>query len=764
MADERSISLEQGNAYAVPGSLVEQQQIHIPGSIQPHGVLLTLDEPELRILQVSNNTPEYLGVEVEELLGTSLSSLLDATQLQLFRQHLPVKVGQRSWFKLSTALQHRLTQFNADLWRTTDALILELEPVSEEEDSILGTHLQLSQAITHIKQTPSLEALLAVFVDEIQGLTGFDRVHVYQFDEQGAGEVVAEARQDHLTPYLGLHFPAWDIPAQARALYALQLVRIIPDLSAPPVVIVPALHPTTQQPLDLSLATLRSVDPCCVTYHQNMGTRALLVASMMTEQKLWGLLTCHHSTAKQIPPNIRAACDLLVQLTASELESKLRQADLTQQTQVHALQSELIQSIAEADNFIDALIKPEMRLLDLVNATGAAVCLGDEITLLGQTPPLEQTRSLVEWINQEIADTPFHTNCLAKVYPGAEAFKTTASGLLFLRISKVQRYGIFWFRPEVLQTISWGGNPNDSLLIDDAGQPQLCPRHSFERWQETVCNTSLPWHSIDLRSAIDLRNAIVGIVLKKAENLANLNQELQQSNRELASFAYAAAHDLKEPLRGIYNYANIFLEDYAQVLDDEGLDYLADIQSFAQRMETLINALLRIAQLRQATLQTEPTDLNILLEKTIAVIQASRPAMPFTLRMPQSLPQLQCDATLMAEVFGNLISNAIKYNEQSEKWVEVRSERELPRTTDSGTIVPASWVFSIRDNGIGIPDNHLSDVFRLFKRLHPQELYGGGVGVGLAIVRQIIERHGGQIWVESVLGEGSTVYFTLPNR
>lgn len=762
MVNDRSERLNPGSAAGFPSSLVESQNIHAPGSIQPHGVLLALDEPDLTIRQVSRNTLAYLGIEAEQLLGEPLQRFLDSGQLQRVRQHLPAKMGQRSWFKLSIASSHWLSHFNGNLCRTPEALILELEPSLPAEDtSILTAHLRLSQAIAQLKQTTSLSDLLTVFVDQMRQLTGFDRVHVYRFDHQGAGEVVAEARRETLTPYLGLHFPAFDIPAQARSLYTLQPLRIIPDISAPPVPLVPVLFPKTQQPLDLSLATLRSVDPCCVAYHENMGSRALLVASMMKANTLWGLLTCHHQTVKPIPLDMRVACEVLVQIATSEIESTLRQAELSQQAQIHRLQSEFIQSISEADNFTDALIKPELRLLSLVNAQGAAVCLGDTITLLGQTPTLEQTRALVAWATQEALETPFHSHCLSAIYPQAEPFAAVASGVLFLSISKVQRYSIFWFRPEVLQTIHWGGDPSESVQIDETGQPQLCPRNSFASWQETVRHTALPWQPAEIASVMDLRNAIVGIVLKKADEMAKLNQALHQSNRELAAFAYAAAHDLKEPLRGICNYANILIEDYGQVLDEDGLDYLSDIQSFSQRMETLINALLRIAQIRQTTLQRAHVNLNELLEQVVEVIRASRPETGFTLRQPQPLPSIQCDATLISEVFRNLIINAIKYNERSEKWVEVRCHRQQPGGADTQMAAPSPWVFAIQDNGIGIQASHLSEVFKLFKRLHPQERYGGGAGIGLATVRQIIERHGGQIWMESTLGEGSTVYFTL---
>ena len=744
-------------------SLVEAALIHAPGSIQPHGVLLVLDEPEFLIIQVSRNTEEYLGVSPQQLLGQSLRDLLDPLQIQVLLQHLPEANNERIPLGLAITVQDQSVSFQGGLFRAQEALVLELEPAltAATEDST-DVQMRLSGAIARMKRAASLGELLTTIVDEVQQLTNFDRVHLYQFDDQAAGEVVAEAKRDTLPSYLGLHFPAHDIPAQARELYALGQLRNIPDLMAQSVPLMPTLNPKTEQPLDLSRALLRSVDPCCVEYHQNMGSAALVIAAIVKEQTLWGLLACHHQTAKYLSYPIRTACGLLTQIAASEIENKLRQADLARQTQLHALQSEFLHSIAEADNFIDALIKPEIRLLSLVGAQGAAVCLGDDITLLGHTPSLDHTRQLIEWADQTVTDTLFHTDSLARVYPDAEAFTAIASGLLFLRISKVQRYGIFWFRPEVLQTVNWGGNPEPDMQLDADGQPILCPRNSFTSWQEIVRHTSLPWHPFEISGALDLRNAIVGIVLKKADELAKLNYELQRSNKQLASFAYAAAHDLKEPLRGIYNYANILLEDYTQVLDVEGVDYLTEIQGFSQRMETLINALLRVAQLRQTALQLQSTDLNVLLEDAVEVVQASRSDDSFDLRAPQSLPCIDCDPVLVNEVFRNLISNAIKYNNQAEKWVEVGFQPTSSEVAaDSPRATAANWVFYVRDNGIGIPKIHLSSVFQLFKRLHPQEYYGGGAGVGLAIVHQIIERHGGQIWTESVEEEGSTFYFTL---
>ncbi|MBE7383512.1 MAG: GAF domain-containing protein [Leptolyngbya sp. SIO1E4] len=756
---------------AAPGDIatlpIDYHPPHFPDTIQPHGVLLVLDQADFSILQVSANTQEHLSIEPQQLLETPFETHFGTDQLEILQRCVSLAQTRVIPLNLSVETSDGLTHFNSFVHQVGTMAILEMEPATTAQPgTVLPIHALVRAALDRMQQATTRTALLQIVVDEIQHLTGYDRVLIYRFDEQAAGEVVAEATQADLTPYLGLHFPAYEIPALFRELYARGKQRMIPNMGAAPVALVPPSHEKTAQSPDLSLSTLRSPDPCCVEYYSNMGTSAALVASLLKDQKLWGLISCHHTRPKYLSYEVRAACEVISQMASSELANKVRQEDLNQRSQLNVVQSELIASIAQADNFIDALIKPEERLLTLVNAAGAAICLGKELTLTGTTPTEEQVRALIAWADDTLQEDLFQTPCLSQAYPEAESFKATASGLLLLRISQVQHYLILWFRPEVLQTINWGGKPDDGVQVNEDGQVQLCPRTSFELWQETVYATALPWQPFEINGALDLRNAIVGIVLKKADELARLNRELQHSNRELASFAYVAAHDLKEPLRGIYNYANILVEDYSAVLDAEGLDYLNEIQAFSQRMETLINALLRIAQLRQTELQLHTTDLNEVLARAADVVQASQPETAFDVRIPRSLPQIQCDPVLVSEVFRNLISNAIKYNNQPEKWIEVGYQDMATDTSAESSdaalgLARSPQVFYVRDNGIGISKKHQSMVFKLFKRLHPQEFYGGGVGVGLAIVSQIIERHGGRIWVESDAREGSTFFFTF---
>lgn len=742
------------------------QPIHIPGSIQPHGLLLVFSEPELKLLQVSNNTQDYLGRKPEDLLGQPLSTLLDTLCLEVLQQCLREDFSDLNALKLSIRTLKGEQCFDGCLHRTTSAAILELEPTdSKAKESFLSIHTLVRGAIAKLKQTSTLAEFLQLAAEELRKMTGFDRVLVYQFDRKGAGAVIAEAKQEELSPYLGLHYPATDVPEQARELYKRGLLRVIPDLSAQPVNLVPIDHPETHQPLDLSLSILRSVNPCCVEFHQNMGVAAILVISLVKDQKLWGLISCHHQTPKHVFYETRFGCEVLGQIVSSELANKVIQEEVDYKAKLESLRSEVVESISQADNFRDALVQPEPRLLGLVGAQGAAVCLDDENTLVGATPSIGDIRALIDWADSQVNDNLFSTDALPKLYPKAEAFKDTVSGLLLLRISKIRRYYILWFRPEVIQMVNWAGNPNESIQLQVDGSVTLCPRKSFAQWQEIVRLTSEPWKACELESAISLRNAIVGIVLKKAEELAKVNLELERSNRELASFAYAASHDLKEPLRGIYNYSTILLEDYTQVLDEEGLEYLQTVRGLSQRMETLINTLLRLSQLGQAELQMQTTDLNELLSSAIAVFRASRLTNQLDIRIPRPLPTVKCDPVLVSEVFSNLISNAFKYNDKAEQWVEIgyldadeQISKGLLPSTGHPAIIP---VFYVRDNGIGIQDHHREIIFKLFKRLHSQEKYGGGAGAGLSITKKIVERHGGRIWVESKSSEGSAFHFTL---
>ncbi|MFN6570251.1 ATP-binding protein [Dendronalium sp. ChiSLP03b] len=740
--------------FPVDLSNCNKEPIHIPGLIQPHGVLLALKEVDLTILQVSENTFNLFGLHPEELINQNLNNLLESEQVDLLKdclsqEDLPIVNPLDFYIKNNDKILH----FDGIIHRSNEILLLELEPLSSAKSNAFFQFYHLvKQAMLKLQVASTVTELSQILAKEVKKISGFDRVMVYRFDENWNGIIIAEEKPDYLTSYLGLHYPASDIPQQARKLYSQNWLRIIPDTKYQPIAIVPTNNPLNDQPLDLSRSVLRSVSPLHVEYMHNMGVAASMSISIMKNQKLWGLIACHHQTPKYIPYEIRSNCEFLAQMTSLEMSAREDIEDTEYKIQLKSVNTKLMEYMSLENNFIDGLINKNPNLLHLVNAQGAVVCFNGNYFTVGNTPEQQDIQNLVEWITQNQHEEIFYTDSLAQFYPEAEKLRDVASGLVAISISKTQKNYVLWFRPEVVRTVNWGGNPNKPVEVIANGSIRLSPRKSFELWKETVLLKSLPWKSCEVSAALDLRSAIIGVVLRKADELAQINIELERSNNELDAFAYIASHDLKEPLRGIHNYSNFLIEDYGETINAEGKAKLLTLIRLTQRMEDLIDSLLHFSRLGRVDLSMQQTDLNSVISQSLDLLSARIEEMDVEIRIPRLLPAVYCDRIQVGEVFNNLIANAIKYNDKAKKWIEI-GYIDNP---------PAPITFYVRDNGIGIREKHFQAIFRIFKRLHSPSKYGGGTGAGLTIAKKIVERHRGKIWVESTYGQGSTFYFTLP--
>ncbi|HKB41007.1 MAG TPA: ATP-binding protein, partial [Gemmataceae bacterium] len=309
--------------------------------------------------------------------------------------------------------------------------------------------------------------------------------------------------------------------------------------------------------------------------------------------------------------------------------------------------------------------------------------------------------------------------------------------------------------------------------LRDPDAPTFLPASAFERalqgesvtaeiqWEDRI----LEFHIEPLRGEASAIVGAVGVGLDVTEHkriekarefyaaqLRERNIELSRSNQELDEFAYIASHDLKEPLRGIHNYASFLIEDYGERLGNEGRAKLETLKHLTQRMDALIESLLQFSRVGRVDLAVQNTDLNEVVEEVLASLQISLEEGRVEVRFGRTLPHIRCDRVRIAEVFRNLFTNAMKYNDKPKRWVEI------------GMTATPSPVFYVRDNGIGIAAQHHEAIFRIFKRLHSRDKFGGGTGAGLTIVKKIVERHSGRIWVESTPGEGSTFYFTIGEK
>jgi len=342
----------------------DREPIHIPGSIQPYGILLVLQEPQLKILQVSNNTLEFIGLHPQELLNRNLKDLLGAKQVGAIEKLLLADFENINPLKISIKNQDNLRNFDGIIHRSDKLLILELEPNQVKKDvDYLGFYHLVKGPIAKMQNASSLHALCQILVKEVRKLIGFNRVMLYQFNAEGDGTVIAEDKLENLSSYLGLHYPALDIPEQARQLFICNWLRLIPNVNYQPRELLPIHNPVTNSPLDLSLSVLRSVSPCHIEYLKNMGASASMSISLINEKKLWELIVCHHQSAKFVPYEVRTTCGFLGQILSLELSSKEDKENLDYQINLKAIQSKFIESIPQTENFVDDLVKSEANLL-----------------------------------------------------------------------------------------------------------------------------------------------------------------------------------------------------------------------------------------------------------------------------------------------------------------------------------------------------------------------------------------------------------------
>ena len=502
------------------------EPIRIPGSVQPHGVLLAVDEPEHRVVMASANVAEHLGLEVRELLGRPITDVLAreaGALLQLVEEGL-----ERRRIDLTRADGTR-HGFDVLVHRTDTALVMELEPRDDAADSAPRTR----QALRALQGATSHAELARSLAREMRRVTGFDRVMVYRFDDDWNGEVVAEEAREDLEPFLGLHYPASDIPAQARALYTSQWLRSIPDATYTPSPLVPAIDPRTGLPLDLSGAALRSVSPVHLQYLANMGVRASMSVSLLSHGRLWGLVACHHYAGPHYPSAAtRNVAEFLGRTASLLIQGKEDEERYVDALAITATAADLTRALAaNIREPLDTLTQGG-GVLDLVDgAAGAAVRVHGELRLLGATPTAEQVEDLADlfWSGGRTAVV---TDALTRDHPGSALparVVETASGVLAVPLTSGGRNDfLMWFRPEVLREVHWAGNPHAKSLEPTEAGLRLTPRASFAAWVEQVRGRSQPWSPSETAAAQRLGQDVDELLARRTAEDGRIAAALQR--------------------------------------------------------------------------------------------------------------------------------------------------------------------------------------------------------------------------------------------
>ena len=706
----------------------------------PHGALLAVNSQDGRILQGSRNTGQLLGKDLDRLLGSNLEDfqpgLLAEVRKMVVRTSSPVCVPAGACQGLQLVAH-----------RQGELLILEWEPTPDDSPSLL---LGTQAALARLESCSELHSLLQQLTQELRALFSIDRVMVYRFDPDWSGEVMAEAADPKLdTRYLGLHFPATDIPAPARAIYEKVWLRVIQDATAEPVAIKPLVNPESQQSLDLTYSVLRAVSPMHVEYLKNMGVMGTVSCSLRVDGRLWGLVACHHYAPLILRQQQRAALELFARVISQRIQQLQEAASQDERETLARLLEELSERLEREDQA--GLFAALPMLQSVLDSTGVVVSHRRGWYSIGDVPfesELEEIRQRLNLADRRVDYTDRLSELCSLEHPARHC------GLLALAPNGAEGEVAFWFRPEEASTVRWAGHPDSKEIRYGPNGPRLHPRASFAEYIERASGHSRPWTSFELWKVNQLLRVLDASAARHARRTQASNLALQRSNEELDSFAFMASHDLREPLRGIHHYAQFLHEDYGETLPAEGKQMLDGVIGLTLRMESLISSLLAYSRLNYQHLECCPCDLQRMAEESATILFRTR-NLAGCIDVKPGLPIVYAHPPFLEQVLANLISNAIKYSDD-DRLIEIGSR---PHDPPDGLVT-----FYVRDNGVGIPPEFHERVFQLFRRLHLPDERGGGAGAGLTIVRRMVERHGGHVELESTPGEGSTFYVTLSGR
>ena len=554
-----------GDFGAVDLTNCDREPIHILGGIQPIGFLIALTADWI-VARASANTADFIGREPKSMFGLPLDKVFSPKAVHDLRNRSAMLRGPDAVERLfDCALMGTDQLFDVAIHFSSGQVVIEAEPASGEHGDATG---MVRSMIARLDQTSDFPAFFREGARQVRALIGFDRVMVYRFAADGSGEVVAEAVKAGIGQFMGLRYPASDIPAQARELYRRNLLRVITDVNAVPVPVLPQLD-EQGRPLDLSLSVLRSVSPIHIEYLKNMGVGASLSISIIVEGKLWGLFACHHYSARCPTFERRSVSELFAQMFSMRLESRERQQTVEYERRARDISDQLLGAVASDET----LLKDPEWLADILThaipADGVGVWLGGAHAFSGTTPPIEDFRRIVRALNGTAAGKVFATDHIGALIPDAGDFASEASGLLAIPISRSPRDYVVLFRKELIHSVRWAGDPHKPVSYGPNG-PRLTPRESFAEWKELVEGHARPFTASEIRVAETLRATLIEVVLRLADEASAERQQASARQELLIAELNHRVRNILGLIRGLIRQSKpdgADVEDFAKVID-----------------------------------------------------------------------------------------------------------------------------------------------------------------------------------------------------
>jgi chemotaxis family two-component system sensor kinase Cph1 len=473
--------------------------LHQINLIQPYGMLLVLEKGTYRILQVSENIFPLFDLQPSEIVNSRLDKYISVLPLD-----------NRPPFKVPFTLSFSGKDYLAVVHEQNDSLLLELEEQTAST-SFVNIYQQLKYAMEAINHAPDIEDACKVAADQLKALSGYDKVMVYRFDKDWNGTVIAEALVPGMESYMGLTFPASDIPRQARTMYLKNPYRMIPNREYVPVSLYPVINPVTNAFTDLSECNLRSVPAVHLEYMKNMNIMTSMSCRILKDGELWGLFSCHHRTAYYLPYEGRAVFELLSDIIASRIVSLHYKAASDVSIHLHSIYTHLVEQVYK--DGLPGLLTGETNVLQLLDATGAILVFNRQLVTTGAVPGKHALKDLLLWLQDGVGKGVYQIPGLSDAYDPAGQYAAIASGVLVIPVQPEKGEFLLVFRPEVIREVNWGGNPEDAIRFEK-DNIQYHPRNSFSIWQQKVQNTALQWKETEMSMAVHLRNFIIEYILK----------------------------------------------------------------------------------------------------------------------------------------------------------------------------------------------------------------------------------------------------------
>ena len=524
----------------------DREPIHLLGAIQPIGFLLAVSD-SWQVERASDNLETFTGVAPRAVVGRSLDTVISAEAIHTLRNRVAMLQGPDAVERIfhCTLIEGR-EPFDVALHASNGQIIIEGQPSLEGVGDATNT---VRSMVARLDQTTDFPRFFNEGVRLVRALSGFDRVMIYKFAEDGSGEVVAEACKPGIGSFKGLHYPATDIPAQARQLYRRNLMRIIADIDAAPVPIRPALD-DLGRPLDLSLSVLRSVSPIHIEYLRNMGVRASMSISIIVDDKLWGLFACHHYAPMTPTFERRSTCELLAQMFSMRLESRERKELVEFERRARDIADQLLGAVASDDTLLNDPDWLGDILTNAIPADGVGVWINGSHAFSGMTPGPAHFRRIVSRLSEISPDRVYTTDNIGSLVDGAESYADTAAGLLAIPISRAATNFVILFRSELVRSVSWGGDPHKPIEYGPNG-PRLTPRASFEEWRETVEGKARPFTPSELRVAETLRATLIEVVLRMADEATAQRQHANERQELLIAELNHRVRNILGVIRGL---------------------------------------------------------------------------------------------------------------------------------------------------------------------------------------------------------------------